>query len=264
METPLQYRHDKSSSHVYSKTSREPGGGMVTQLQFFPTQLHRVQDHTMSIRSLFLDIPPNYPAFFPGHVVRVQLGKHDISKPTPVKPYCICSLQEDGLIELCVDRVSEQGVSGSLHQLPLGAQLLLSKPTGRFVLDDTTQRPLLFVGLGSGIGAVRGMMRQHFTQAEPSRQKVCIYAVNTDETAIPYELSLEADSETYGQLEVYPVLQTNGYDVDDLEDRILSHMDHVESWEAYLAGPDEPVQELKSRLLEIGVPADYFRVQGYL
>jgi ferredoxin-NADP reductase len=236
---------------------------MVTQLQSYQTRLIKTREETLSIRTLYLDVPFDYPAFYPGHVVRVQLVETDESTSLPAKAYCVCSLPQDEVIELCVDLVNPHGVSGKLHQLGLGARILVTRPTGKFLLDDSRQKSLLFIGLGSGVGVVRGMMRQHYWQGPTSQQKVCFYAVNTDETEIPYEEELEAISETASRLEVYPVLQTNGYDIDDIADRIMSHSDDITAWETYVAGPDVPVQGLKSHLIDIGLSPALIRSIGY-
>lgn len=232
---------------------------MVTKATFYTTQILSTKDQTSTIRTFHLEIPEGYSPFQPGHITYVQL---DGGSPL-VKPYSICSLPEEKVIELCVDRVNEQGASGRLHHYPLHTGLGISAPAGKFLLPQGLQRPLLLIGLGSGVGVLHGMMKQHYRQSSPESKAVHFYAVNTDETAIPYEAELERASELHLNLEVYPILQTNGYDTDDIADRVLSHSGVPMQWEIFLAGPIQPAHALKNHLVEIGYSAKAFHPQGY-
>jgi ferredoxin-NADP reductase len=236
---------------------------MVTTTQYFTARITSVIDQTLTIRTLLLEIPREYPAFKTGQVIRVWMGKNRQGNPLQEKPYCICSLPEDNVIELCVDRVNEQGVSGMLHQYTLGDHLNISPPMGKFGLhEENLDKSLLFVGFGSGIGVVRGLMRQYYKghRVHP----IQFYAINTDETTIPYEESLERDTEFYPGFELYPVLQTDGYDTDEIFDRLMSHIGKLSDWVIYLAGPAQPVQGLSNMLREHDVVKQNLYAMQYL
>lgn len=235
---------------------------MVIQTQFYQAHLAKIVDQTSCIRTLFFQCPDDYPEFQPGRVVRVQLESTSGLNRIFEKPYCICSLPEDKHIELCIDRVNENGSSGHLYRLQPGASVTLSKPMGRFVFQKPhAESSLLFVGFGSGVGVLHGFLRQHYQTR--SNQLVQFYAINSNETRIPYENTLEEASETYPYLEIYPILQTNGYDTDEVMDRILSHTEDTSRWQIYIAGPTQPVDGLQERLVEVGFSKDHIVSQGY-
>lgn len=235
---------------------------MITQTQLYPTHIRGFKPQTSTIRLINLEIPADYPPFQPGHVIHLQIPREHPDAPVfPLKTYSICSLPEDGILSLCVDLVNAQGVSGALHHASPGTALQISGPLGSFLLPDPLDQPLLLIGLGSGVGAVWALLRRY--EAIHSHQPVHFYAINCDEPAIPFHEELEVIGDTLPLLEVYPVLQTNGYDIDEIVDRILSHAKKSAPWRIYLAGPYVPVHELRRHLRDVGFSQRATHVLGY-
>ncbi len=236
---------------------------MAILTEFWLTSITGIEEQTASIRTLFLEIPFGYPDFQPGEVIYLRLSSDETNTSLPLKPYCICSLPEDRVIELCVEMVNVKGVSGSIGQSIVGTNFQISKPAGHFIFKkEQGDKSLLFLGFGSGIGVIRGLMRQHYHLGH-KRQAVQFYAVNCDDTSIPYEKALEQESDRYPNLEVYPILQTEGYDVSEVMDRVLTHAAPTEQWEIYLAGPTQPLHEMKKQLISVGFSEKQLHHQKY-
>ena len=195
-----------------------------TRTQLYSTTVLRVQPQTGCIRTLDLAIPKPYPDFKPGQVIEIQIDPVFPLEGTSKRRYAICSLPSDRSLQICVDMVNVKGVSGSLFHLGEGEGLSISAPSGPFGLSEsgsnnTAFQARIFMGLGAGIGVIRGLARQHFRQRQACPAQ--IYAINSGETAIPYEKELASDSEQYAGLDVYPILLTNGYEVDEILDRLM-------------------------------------------
>lgn len=236
---------------------------MAIITQAYTVHVAGLENQTSCIRSLYLEVPRNYPHFQPGQVVQVHLPQAAELLRRETRPYSICSLPTDNTIELCIDRVNEQGVSGALHQLRVGDLVEISAPKGKFLLSVSSQEQLLLMGIGSGAGVTRGLMRHYYQLMQMDVQPVHFYVVNCDETAIPYQNQLEVECDAYPRLEVYPILQTNGYDIDEIYDRILSHSDLALPWRIFMAGPMAPLESLHRQLLDAGFPQKSLKILNY-
>jgi ferredoxin-NADP reductase len=236
------------------------GGVMVTRTATLTTQVIQCIQRTSQIYALRLEIPTNYPSFHPGQIV--HLGLKD-SHESPLKPYCLTSLPKDHALEICFDVINgEEGLSSQLKELQSGDSLLISSPQETIALPMIlSEEPILLVGLASGIGVCYGLMR-YVLQRHPKRM-AHVYAINCDDTMIPYEPELEQALDHYAALEVYPVLQTDGFDVNEIAQRIYSHSDSPNLWYVYIAGPETSAQKLKQSLMRQGYQERRILVQGF-
>ncbi len=235
---------------------------MAISTQLYVSRVLEHADQTACIRTLYLSIPNDYPDFRPGHIVQVGLSSEQQPVPSAMRAYCVCSSSQEGYLELCIDLVGQQGFSGTLYQAGPGQKLVISKPYGEFGLQTPVARPLMFIGFASGVGVLRGILRDAL-RVSPALDLVQFYAVNHDETAIPYARALAQESRRYPSVEIYPVLQTQGYDMDDLTDRIFIHADMTLAWDIYIAGVSDPVLMTRENLMELGMERSKFYVQTY-
>ena len=70
----------------------------------------------------------------------------------------VTSPNEKGVLGLAT-RMRDSAFKQSLGELPVGAEVEVEAPRGRFVLPDDASRPLVFVAGGIGITAFRSMLR---------------------------------------------------------------------------------------------------------
>lgn len=73
---------------------------------------------------------------------------------------------QKGIIAIAT-RIRDSGFKKTLMEMPLGARVQLGPTAGRFVLPEDTQRPLVFIAGGIGIGPFMSMLRHIKEQALP-------------------------------------------------------------------------------------------------
>ncbi len=233
---------------------------MVITTQFYTTRVSNIVEQTACIRTLFLEIPYSYPRFSPGQVIQVKLAEgeyHDL----PPKSYCICSLMADNVIEICFDLVNIKGVSGALYHAHPQQKISISAPFDGLSFEPPKEKIINMVGFGSGIGLIRGFMREFYQLPANWSAALHFYAINRDETSIPYQFDLALAAERYPHLEIYPVMQTHEYDIDDISDRVSSHTLYPTKSQVYIVGPRQPVRELRRHCLNMSIlPENIFQV----
>jgi ferredoxin-NADP reductase len=95
----------------------------------------------------------------------------------------VTSPTERGVIGLCT-RLRDSAFKRSLEELPVGAEVEVEPPKGKFVLPEDTSRPLVFVAGGIGITAFRSMLR--YIQDEHLPHRVTLIYSNRDRESTPF------------------------------------------------------------------------------
>ena len=100
----------------------------------------------------------------------------------------VTSPTEHGVIGLCT-RVRDSAFKRSLAELPVGVEVEVEPPRGKFVLPEDASRPLVFVAGGIGITAFRSMLR--YIQDEGLPHRVTLIYSNRDRESTPFLDELE-------------------------------------------------------------------------
>lgn len=117
----------------------------------------------------------------------------------------VTSPTERGVIGLCT-RVRDSAFKRSLVELPVGAEVEVEQPKGKFVLPEDTSRPLVFVAGGIGITAFRSMLR--YIQDERLPHRVTLIYSNRDRESTPFLDELEQIERTNANIRLI-VTMTN-------------------------------------------------------
>ena len=137
---------------------------------------------TPSARTLVLRVP-DWPGHLPGQHVDVRLTAPD--GYSAQRSYSIASSwQDDGLVELTVQRVTDGEVSSYLiDDLPVGGPLELRGPVGGWFVWRNQPPPVLLVAGGSGVVPLMAMIRARgdVRGRQPFR---LIYSVRTPQDAL--------------------------------------------------------------------------------
>ena len=105
----------------------------------------------------------------------------------------VTSPTERGVIGLCT-RVRDSAFKRSLAELPLGAEVKVEPPKGKFVLPTDPAQPLVFVAGGVGITAFRSMLR--YIQDLRLPHRVTLIYSNRDRESTPFLDELEGIERT--------------------------------------------------------------------
>jgi ferredoxin-NADP reductase len=148
----------------------------------------RTVEHAADTRSLMLrqtDGPRI--AFRPGQFISCLLP---VGRATLIRPYSMASDPENDDLEICLDRVP--GGPGSAYLLGLsdGAAIRFTGPWGTFVLERAPDAETVFIAHGTGIAAIRPMIRRAVA-TNRGRPLALLHGV-PDAAAAPYRDELEA------------------------------------------------------------------------
>ncbi|MDQ3865981.1 MAG: FAD-dependent oxidoreductase [Actinomycetota bacterium] len=170
----------------------------------------------------------------------------------------VTSPTERGVLGLCT-RLRDTAFKRSLQELPLGAEVEVEPPRGRFVLPEDTLRPYVFVAGGIGITVFRSMLRYIADAALPYRVAL-VYSNRTEaETAFLDELrELERGLPDFRL--VLTMTQDPGWQGETRKIDAAFLREHLGAWlddaTVLVAGPPGMVTAMQDALATAGVPED--------
>ena len=128
------------------------------QRQWLTWRVLRIEQESRDIRSFYLQPEEGTAvAFAPGQHIPVRL-QVDGEAPL-IRTYSLSSAPSDGHLRISVK--AQGPASRYLHQqLKVGDPLQVRLPMGSFILDHTSDRPLVLVGAGVGITPLIAMLRE--------------------------------------------------------------------------------------------------------
>ena len=235
------------------------------------------------IRSFYLeplDTEEKLP-FTAGQFLSIRL-KLDGTNRYVGRNYTVSSAPSDPFLRISVKR--EVGVNGQpdgqvsnyLHDnLIVGATLDAKGPSGSFVLDKKTQRPVVLIGAGVGITPIISMFRDFATAIDRYAQsrsvtviqaarKVSNLAFNEEFNALKNEITYPTQ---YFSVVSQPELHTRASIDFDYEGRLsvtmLKRMLPDELCDFYLCGPANFMQNTYDALLSLGVDDKQIHTESF-
>jgi ferredoxin-NADP reductase len=177
----------------------------------------------------------------------------------------VTSPNEKGTLGLAT-RLRDSAFKRTLRKLPVGAEVDVEQPKGKFVLPEDASRPLVFVAGGIGITVFRSMLRYIHEEQLPHRVTLVYSNRDRESTAFLDELR-----ELEQQLPDFKLILTMTEDPDwDGESRHIDAQffaDYLgEDLNAYtylVAGPPPMVEAMQEALEEAGVAEENVIAQGY-
>jgi ferredoxin-NADP reductase len=177
----------------------------------------------------------------------------------------VTSPNDRGVLGLCT-RLRDSAFKKSLQALPVGADVEVEPPKGKFALPQETSRPLVFVAGGIGITVFRSMLLYIREESLPYRVTLLYSNRQREETAFLDELrELER-----GDLD-FRLVPTMTDDPDwEGEKRKIDaqffrdHLgDALNDFTYLVAGPPGMVKAMQQALAEAGVEAEHVVAEGY-
>jgi ferredoxin-NADP reductase len=208
--------------------------------------------------------------FVPGQYFFVNLPDvgHQDEKGLRRHITVVTSPNEKGVLGLAT-RLRDSAFKRTLRELPVGAEVDVEPPKGKFVLPDDTSRPLVFVAGGIGITVFRSMLRFIREEGLPYRVTL-IYSCRDRESAA----FLDELQELERELPNFRLVLTMTDDADwEGETRRIDAAffndylgQNLNEYTFMVAGPPGMVEGMQSALAEAGVEEESIiasRFSGY-
>ncbi|MBI3803325.1 MAG: hypothetical protein HY282_06135 [Nitrospirae bacterium] len=217
----------------------------------------QILTHDVKEISLRMIDPPQL-GFTAGQYVSIEVTEIRDGHPRQNnRPYSIASPPEEKeVIRLCVNLVKGGPGSTHLHSLRLGDKLKFLYPLGYFTVNETATTPLLFVATGTGIAPIKSMI-VHLLRSGSQRPMTLYWGVR-NEVDLYYQEELTALAGKHPHFKFFMTLSQPSDRWQGLKGRVTHLLPQliqtVDSLDAYLCGNGEMIKEVRTLLLEKGMP----------
>lgn len=234
------------------------------------TTLSQIIQETLRVRTFRLSIPKGHPfTFKAGQFVMASIPGFLNTKGRPVRrAYSVASSPldlEKGYLELTITRVGDGGFfSNRIHECHEGDPVGIDGPYGAFLLrEKSAPQPtrFLFVGSGSGIAPLRGMIRTLLM--EERKVPIDVYYGFRHRNDFIYERELSEYAESLPDFRLVTALsgkEPPGHGWKGRLGRITALLPELvgaySGEEIYMCGPPEMVRQTDAFFLSAGYPED--------
>jgi ferredoxin-NADP reductase len=167
----------------------------------------------------------------------------------------VTSPNEKGVLGLAT-RLRDSAFKRTLRELPVGAEVDVEPPKGKFVLPDDTSRPLVFVAGGIGITVFRSMLRFIREEGLPYRVTL-IYSCRDRESAAFLDELQELERELPNFRLILTMTDDPGWEGETRRidaEFFKSYLgENLNDYTFMVAGPPGMVEGMQSALAEAGV-----------
>jgi NAD(P)H-flavin reductase/hemoglobin-like flavoprotein len=220
-----------------------------------PWWVAEVLEHELRTPDLaVLTVRPGQPlAHRAGQYVTIQTSRW----PRVWRPYSIANApRDDGLLRFHVRAQPAGWVSGTLvRYTKAGDTLLLGAADGAMTLEPESDRDLVFIAGGTGLGPMKALLQQAVAQ-DRRRDILVLVGARTREDLYD-QADLTALEASWPRLRVIPVVSDDpGFDgMQGPVSDALGHFVPLDDHDIYVAGPPEMITATVTRLHEMGVAA---------
>lgn len=202
----------------------------------------------------------------PGQYVSVAVTR-DPSQSSRRRNYSISGRPQDRVIRISVRRVSEDGLSGLLHDLAVGDEVQVDVPRGRFLFESARGRPVVLVSAGVGITPLLPMLEAMVTDCVERD----IWFVHAARDARHHLFAGEArDLASRGGGRVRLFTAYSRADDDEPCDHrgrvdadLLNSLVPASGADFYICGPDAFMKSLHDGLVRLGAASDSIRFETF-
>jgi NAD(P)H-flavin reductase len=219
------------------------------------------------------------------------------------RPYSIASSPNEEELELCVRRVPGGTLTTDLfEELAEGETVSLRGPNGDFLLEEPSDRDMVFLATGTGVAPLKSMIEYTFEEGYDSydgeQRDLWLFLGSSWEDDLPYRERFYELAEQHDNFHFVPTLSRESYLSDwdgekdyvqyalmkyideervsdtDLDENVAASLTEEPSYdidarldpetmEAYACGINAMVFPLVSTVHDLGVPEQHINSEGY-
>jgi len=237
---------------------------MAEKPRFQDATVSKIVSLTSTVKHFVLDYPQEVDThFIAGQFMMVHLEKE--GKPHK-KPYSIASSPSlHKRLELCIKWVEGGYVSTWFFNLKEGDKIHTSLPYGVFTIRQPWQDNLIFVGTGTGIAPLRGMIQ--FLYEQNCTKDIWLIFGNRYEMDVLYENEWRELEKKYKNFHFIPTISRprhwkgqTAY-VQDIVKQ--SFAGQTQGLDFYGCGLVPMCQQLKTTLIEMNIPKDRIHFEQF-
>ena len=240
---------------------------MAEKPRFYDVTVSKIVSLTDTVKHFVLDYPKDADArFVAGEFMMAHLEKD--GKPHK-KPYSIASspslAEQKNQIELCIKLVEGGYVSTYFFNLKESDVLHTSIPYGVFTIREPWQNNLIFIGTGTGIAPLRGMI-QNLYEKQCTKDIWLIFG-NRYETDILYESEWRELEKKHKNFHFIPTVSRSpnwtgekAYVQEIVKNKFGGQ---TEGLDFYGCGLVPMCQQLKSTLLQMNIPRERIHFEQF-
>ncbi len=236
-------------------------------LQKYTTTLSHItnlNDHTKLFQLRFPEGKPFH--FIAGQFVILTVT--DLEGKMQRRSYSISSApMHADYIELCIKILPDGRVSSYLNSLAVGAPIEIDGPYGKFTVDYTHDKELIFVGTGVGIAPLRGMLQEVFVK-NYSKPVWLFFGFRYEDDFI-FRDELSALEEQYHNFHFVPVISKPGehvapdIDVGHVTDVLPMYVKSGENKAVFICGSLPMVRDVVSVFEKIGISKEQIKTDAW-
>ncbi|HTL69956.1 MAG TPA: FAD-binding oxidoreductase [Candidatus Eisenbacteria bacterium] len=238
---------------------------MAEKPRFYDAKVTKIVSLTSTVKHFVLEYGPECDTtFIAGQFMMVHLEKD--GKPHK-KPYSIASSPSLGKkIELCIKIVEGGYVSTWFFALKEGDVIHTSMPYGVFTVREPWEDNLVFVGTGTGIAPLRGMIQNLFEKG--CTKDIWLVFGNRFETDVLYHEEFEAWTKKYPKFHFIPTVSRptpawKGETAYVQEIVKKTFAGRTAGLDFYGCGLVPMCQQLKASLIEMNIPREKIHFEQF-
>lgn len=238
---------------------------------FHPLKIKSIQKETDNAVCISFDIPSDLQSIFVFKAGQYITLKTIINDNEVRRDYSLCTNPNSGELTVIIKEVSDGVFSKYANSnLNVGDSIDVATPNGRFIFepDPDSKRTIVAFAAGSGITPIMSIARTVLEQ-EPDSNFVLVYGNKTPNDTIFYSALLDLKT-MYDHRFQLKFVFSQCQETDALFGRIekssvnyvLNQMDASVDVDAfYICGPEAMINNVKSTLIERGVPDDKIKFE---
>ncbi len=239
--------------------AREAHGAADMPLQDITAKVKAVKPLAENMRLLHLQTPrSNRLRFLAGQLVTLTLTDGS----TAACPVASCPCDERNLEFHIERRPGNAFTEGVFNRLTTADSVRVEGPCGEFVLNEESNRPLIFIACGSGFAPIKSLIEH--AMALDVAETLQLYWIASGEAGHYLNNLCRSWNDALDNFHYLPVTADGARSpeavMQDALARVLQDHPALADYDVYVAGPEPLANEAEWLLLEHGLPRSQFFV----